>query len=183
MMNQSGFTLVEALTTGVLSTIVAGALVSALSMTNSQIREGISETRLGRAQMVVSEQIQQRTRESWGILLNGESINEETHYNELPTPPASTNEVILGDKDGNPIAKYRVNAEGYLEEGVHPDGSAEWSYIPFRIGEDTVHIDPATSAFKVADLRKSMKFALAYMQDGKTSAPIEESAQCRNRSN
>src|SRR3954471_22518948 len=66
MNSQAGFTLIEALITGVLSTIVAGGILSALYMTNTQIQDGSAALRLSQLQSVVSDQIHRSARLSAG---------------------------------------------------------------------------------------------------------------------
>lgn len=179
MKTQSGFTLIEALVTGVLSTIVAGTLVTVLGMVNLQLNTGIAENRLGRIQTVVSEQIRASVRKSWGILQSGDVIDASHHYPDLHVI-ASTREIILTYKDGNPMAKYLIGNDGKLWEWHDGDPG---DYYPFMIGTDIVYVDPAQSDFSIADGRKSMTFKLAYVLQSKILPNIPEAIQCRNLSN
>lgn len=186
MKSESGFTLVEALATGVLSTIVAGTLVSVLDMVNTQIKEGEMESRLGLWQSVVSEQIRSSVRQSWGILQQGDPTGFDLHYDKLPavdhmlSPEDLMPEILICDKDGIPMAKYHVNSEGILEEWQSGD---EGSYHPFTIGDQIVHVDPDQSNFSVAKGRKYLSFKLAYVLEGEKLLAIQEAIQCRNLSN
>jgi type II secretory pathway pseudopilin PulG len=185
MKAQSGFTLIEVLVTGVLSTIVAGTLVTVLGMVNLQLNAGIAENRLGRIQTVVSEQIRSSMRKSWGVLQTGDVIDNANHFNNLKAV-ASTQEIIMSDKDGNPISKYQIDNGGKLWEWHDGDPG---DYYPFKIGEDIVYVDPdpVKSNFSLAQGRKSMTFTLEYvLLQGKTllTLPnIPETIQCRNLSN
>jgi prepilin-type N-terminal cleavage/methylation domain-containing protein len=179
MKTQSGFTLVEVLVTGVLSSIVAGALVSMLSMVNLQMNAGIAENRLGRIQTVVSEQIRASARKSWGILQSGDIIDDTHHFPDLAAI-SSTSEIILSDKNGNPMVKYHIDNSGMLWEWHDGDPG---DYYPFAIGKDTVHVDAAHSDFTLAQGRKNMTFKLAYTLEGKTLPIIQEAIQCRNLAN
>ena len=66
MQRQSGFTLIEVLTTGALATFVGLALLSILQMTNGQIKDGSTILRMARLQTVATEQIHRSARQAAG---------------------------------------------------------------------------------------------------------------------
>jgi type II secretory pathway pseudopilin PulG len=153
--SQQGFTLIEALAGGILSTIVAGAILSALNMTTRQIKESSSNLSLGQIQTVVSEQIRSDARKSFGAKGPGE--NPTAQFDTPEDDPALTNQngIVFCDSNGQPFARYQINTStGNLEEWI--DGS----YVPFKVGSQTAQLDAANSSFGVLAKRQGITFKL-----------------------
>jgi type II secretory pathway pseudopilin PulG len=176
MSRQSGFTLVEALTASVISTVVAGAILTVLFMTTNQVRDGSALSRLTQQQTVVSEQIRTSARKAWFV--------KKTTAEGMPilsTEPADAgrHEVAFADSNGTVFAAYFLDpAKTYLQEWI---GGA---YVPFKVGEDTVFVDYPTSSFGILSQRKGVTFQLGYNRTfgGKnyTFPLLTETVYCRN---
>jgi prepilin-type N-terminal cleavage/methylation domain-containing protein len=179
---RNGFTLVEVLAASALSTIVAGALLTFLHMTNGQIKEGSSHLRLVQLQDVVSEQLRISAHKACRV--TAESDDPITSFDPIVftqgIPPAlHKNEIRFYDKGVQLIAKYHVNSiDGYLEEW-DPIGAR---YLPFRVGDDTVFVNAARSEFNLYSGRAGLSFTIAYQsKDGSDTIPvIAEGILCRN---
>lgn len=157
MIRQQGFTLIEALAAGLISTIVAGALLTVLYMSTAQIKEGSAYISLLSMQSIVSEQIRSSVRSAKIIKRVGE-LGTST-----PTLVASAftglKEIWLLSKDGDTLAAYQVRpGEPYLYE---------WkagAYQVFKVGNLTVDIDYGQTEFGILANRLGMTFQIGHIK-------------------
>jgi type II secretory pathway pseudopilin PulG len=185
MNSQSGFTLIEALATGLISTIVAGAILSLLHMSNAQINDGTINLRLARLQGVASDQIRSSTRIAAGVKTAAEdTITDFDHMPVMTAVSSPLKEVRLCQQNGLPFARYRIvdgTPQDYLEEWKETPVKG---YHPFMVGGDTVFVDYANSFFRILPDRRGITFAVQHTraEDGKsyTFPRIEEVALIRN---
>jgi type II secretory pathway pseudopilin PulG len=182
---QRGFTLIETMAVGLLSTIVAGALLTVLYLTNSEIKQGIVHLELVNLQSVVSEQIRKSARTANGVLLTDEAKNEPVFRLDLNTY-SGAKEIRFCNSNGNVFAKYQIHSgdPSYLEEWH--TGLAK--YQPFLVSDDTVYVDGDASVFTILPGRRGVKFTIAHRREEKimdniesfSLPPIEETVLCRN---
>lgn len=170
---QKGFTLVETLSAGIVSTILAGALLTIFSMTNIQIKESAANLTLGQIQSIVSEQIRRDARLAFGIKIDTLTPFQTDRLNE----PAFTNQskVFFCDQDGRPFSGYQINY-GYLEELKDNVG-----FVKFQFGNQTVPVDAVR--FDVLSRREGISFQIAYrLQLDKvyTLPVLQETVRSRN---
>ncbi len=183
MLSQKGFTLVEIMAAGVVSTIVAGALLSVLSITNSLIKESASNQRLGQIQTAVSEQLRNDARIAFGPKASEvEDRSAPFDVNPDDDPIASNLQgIYFCDRDGDCFSGYRINKQNLTLEEWHREIGG---YNPFKVGEDTVHVDTANSRFAVLAGRKGVTFQIAcriHTDKDYTFPSIEETVLCRNK--
>jgi type II secretory pathway pseudopilin PulG len=184
MLRQSGFTLIESLTAGLISTIVAGALLTMLTVTNREIKAGTTHLLVGQMQSVVSDQFHISAHRACGVRTAGEPLDGSyfTDAARYDIPVGDTNEIIFCDKNGSRLTSYRINrAFNYLEEwdvGSH-------AYIPFKVGEDTVLINGANSAFRLLSPRRrrlTVNLAIRNSDESFTFPTLIDTILCRNTS-
>ncbi len=176
----------EALSAGLISTIVAGALLTVLQMTNAQIRDGSGNMRVARLQTVVSDQIRMSTRLAAGVKTALEDTTTTLEHMALVTSTSGPlQEVRLTQVGGDPFARYRLrdlSPRAYLEEWKVGDYGPD--YYPFTVGSDTVFVDYATSYFRILPNRRGITFKIQHtsFEDGKsyTFPSTEETGLCRN---
>lgn len=176
MKSNSGFTLIEVLVTSLLSTVVAGALLSFLYLTNNQITEGTTSLKFVQMRSVVSEQIRQVADSAHGVLTDQDpadgvitTFKDFVLFPQVDSTIINAKELRLCRSNGTAYAVYKINASNnYLEEWYKTDGTLR----VFQIGSDTVFIDASKSFFKVYRGRKRFEFTLVYRtQDGSVSSP------------
>ena len=160
MKSHAGFTLVEVLVAGILSTILATTILSTLYLTNTQMKEGLASQRLTQFQIVVSEQIRKNARIAFAVKIVGDhptnALSADT-LSELIIHNEST--VFFCNPAGAIFAGYRIHTS--------PDYLEEWSlglnsFIPFRIGLDSVALKASASTFVVLPKRRGVLFKLSY---------------------
>jgi type II secretory pathway pseudopilin PulG len=177
MRRQSGFTLIEALTTGAISSIVGLALLSVLYMTNGQIKEGTATLRLARLQNVATEQIHRSARQAMAVWQQGTTPTANFAFNQNLSPEMSG--VIFCDPTGDTLAGYSVSGDLLKELDT-----ASGTWIPFEVAGDTVTVDEDSSYFKILNNRHGMVSRIRYtLVDGDSLyafPPIADTIRCRN---
>jgi type II secretory pathway pseudopilin PulG len=181
---QSGFTLIEALAAGLISTIVAGALLTVLSMTNAQIRDGAIRLKTGQMHTVVSDQLRTSAYNAYGVKAAGEDLTDPLTLPVYAGGVANTQTIIFCNKAGIPFARYNINTvSNYLEEWleaiplVRPAG-----YYPFKVGVDTAFLNGAASSFTLDPGRIGFSLNLLFTSPYSTYTfpNIIEAIRCRN---
>ena len=192
MRSQSGFTLVEVLVTGIISTIVGSAILTVLQMSNSQILDGTINLKLIQLQIVASDQIRSEVRKSFGVKSGSPSPDPVGILGAFPVSPDGTGpsaivkEAILCNPDGTPRLAYRIFPDSlYLYEGTVAAGGVI-SYSRFQVGGDFVEIDPGSSSFQVEGSHHGLIFDIQFRKSvpGKPTRnfrKILETVRCRNR--
>lgn len=195
MRNQSGFTLIEAMVSGIISVIIPGVLLTLISVNNTELAYNSSQLRLTQIANVVSEEIRETAFRSTSVY----SGTEEA-AGLCPVPGAAATQefgltsVVFCDANRQVIKRYRVSffvqGTGQLEERAA--GVPEWT--PVVVGADTVrmHLDPQPYQPKMGGLfglitgskGHFMFFNFHYnMRVGTTQSTLSmqtESVVCRN---
>jgi Tfp pilus assembly protein PilW len=173
-LNDSGFSLIEALVAGILSVIVLLAVVSLFFMNNQQIMGSSVRSKTRLQYQTVVDEIGRNVRAAAFV----ENVNPD--LTAIGTQIAS--EVIyLFDNTGTLVAGYQ-RTNPYLKE---------WSggaFVPFRVGKDTVRVTPLAgagdTAFTISANRKNVQLKLdIYNVNGAqrdTFFSQGESFKCRN---
>ncbi|HLP42262.1 MAG TPA: prepilin-type N-terminal cleavage/methylation domain-containing protein [Fibrobacteria bacterium] len=76
MRRQDGFTLVEALMAGALSTVLGGAILTVLYLCNDMMEESLAKAKLAAQFEVVAETIHRMAREAYTVSGNGENFSD-----------------------------------------------------------------------------------------------------------
>jgi type II secretory pathway pseudopilin PulG len=184
---QSGFTLIEVLAAGLISTIVAGALLSVLYMSTGQIRDGASSLRLSQSQAVVSEQIRTSARKAFGAWSGSCPDPGPSDLDAAEALVAGyagsgqLKQVVFCDPLGAILSGYSLETDGRMYEWVGG------SFRPFRIGADEVMVDYAASNFIILARRRGIIFNIIYRRDAGGESYffplIQETVLSRNRRN
>lgn len=153
---QGGFTLIEAMSAGLISSILAGALISVISISNREIKENAITLRLSRIQSAVSDQFRTNARASFLAIQYGE---DPVAVSLLPkddpeSPPLK--QIIFCDRNPSPSARYKMDSTNYLEEYDFDNAT----FVPFTVGEDTVFVDTAKSDFKILAGRAGVTYKI-----------------------
>jgi type II secretory pathway pseudopilin PulG len=159
MSNESGFTLIETLAAGLVSTIVAGALLTVLYMSTNQIKEGSANVRYIRLQSAVSEEIRANARKSKTMKRTSELGTASSSLSAAEWP--GLKEIWLFNNDGDTLAAYQVKADS---PHLH-----EWkagSFQVFQVGSETVDINYANTEFGILPNRQGMTFRIAHRRAG-----------------
>jgi type II secretory pathway pseudopilin PulG len=185
MSSQSGFTLIEVLASGIISTVIAGAILSIVYLTNNQIQDGTANLRLEERQRVASEQIQRSARFARGGMMASENLVTVKAQDAGGSPPSGNlQEIIFFDDNWCLVAGYKVGSN-YLMEAFPASCTALADYKALTIGDDTVYLDPAQSYFRYFNNRKSiisnLKLTLQTAAGTYSRPNDSEFVLCRNK--
>lgn len=193
MRNQSGFTLIEALVSGIISVIIPGVLLTLIKVNNTELSYNSSQLRLTQIANVVSEEIRGTAFRS-AYVYSGTEEAAGACPGANPVQLFGLTSVIFCGADRQVLKRYRViqvvDGTGRLEERAA--GAAEWT--PVVVGSDTVkmHLDPNPYQQKLGGLfgliagsrGQFMFFNFHYnMRVGTTQTTLSmqtESVVCRN---
>lgn len=184
MKSQSGFTLIEVMASGILSTVIAGAILSILHLTNDQIKDGTSYLRLEERQGIAAEQIRKTARHAKGVMKSWEDLAQVT-ANPAAQPSGHLSEIRFFNDDNCFTTGYKIES-GYLWE-ADAKGCNILAYRPFTIGADTVFVDPdpAVSYFEFLHNRGAIISHLRVILRVDTTTYVRpndsEFVLCRNR--
>jgi type II secretory pathway pseudopilin PulG len=140
--NHNGFTLTEALVTGIILAILAGGLLAILQLNATETSEGVLSSRLQMKYENIVEQFSRDARFSKLILATGEDPNLFTTYDTDLSP---VYEIIMYDKLNIFYASYKISGGsggGTLQEDK---GSG---YVDYISGDSHVTL-AAGSYFKL----------------------------------
>ena len=181
MRTEAGFTLIEILAGGVISTVLAGAMLSLFYLVTGNIKDSTANSRLQRIQTVAEDQIRRIARRAYGAKTSSAEVgdiaiiaaNDGNAYTGLK-------EIWLYETDPGEalIGAYKVSPDALLElvNGV---------FVPMRIGSDTVWLDGANSTFSIFPNRAGVAFDMRYkiQENGNTyAAPaLIDSILCRGK--
>lgn len=174
---QAGFTLVEVLTGGVISTVLAGTILSMVHMVSGNLRESAANTRLERLQAVANEQIRTATRQAYGAkLFQAEAGNIQDIAATDNAAHANLSEIWLIADDGILHWAYQISGDYLMER-------RNGAWIKMTVGPDTVMLDGANSRFGVFPNRRGIVADLRYRinENGTTYSypPLLDSLLCR----
>jgi type II secretory pathway pseudopilin PulG len=180
MKTEAGFTLIEILAGGIISTVLAGAMLALFYMVTANIKESEANSRLLRIQTVAQDQLRRTVRSAYGAKLTGEA--------------GSIVDIAGGDPitytDRKEIWLYETNPEGLIgaykiSPGPSVDTLKELSngdFIPMRIGSDTVILDGGSSSFSLFPNRRGVGFDMRYLirENGNTysATQLTDSVLC-----
>lgn len=165
MRRQAGFTLVEVLATGVISSVLAGVVLTLLYAGSSQVNEMVPRQQVISIYNLVSEQVHWTARRAYTV----RSTNDGPFAVWPPTPAGprtSQDGLVFYDRTGNVIGGYDIAPMGstnYLRE---------WkglSFQPFKVAGDTVFVTPSLK-FGHSNDRRSITFEILirYVINGTT---------------
>lgn len=160
---QRGFTLVEVLAAGIISSLLAAVLLTILYLASAHVKQLIPRQRVMTAYNVVSEQIHRMTRQACFVRAFGEA-----HAIPLPALGASVSfqdGLVFYDRSYNIIGGYYFSASGghHLREW----NTATNAWQAFKIAGDSLPVTPGNKFGHSAD-RKTVTFEihLKYFIDG-----------------
>lgn len=110
--NNKGLTLTEVMVSGIIGAVIAGMLISVMSMQNSALNEGTANSRLLMQANTVSEEIGRRVRSANLILQNN-----ETWSAVFPTATAANNIQLirLFNASGTLVKAYQISGNSLQE--------------------------------------------------------------------
>jgi type II secretory pathway pseudopilin PulG len=169
----SGFSLVETIVSGAVTTVLAGVMFIILQMNNQGISNGAVNTRIQVQYQTVIDQIALDSRRATAILDgNSESWNA---FNGGTFAPLRTNWIELYDNTGARIKGYKIEGT-VLQEWINGRG-----YVPFLVGDVPVQV---LGCFALAKDRKQDSVMLrvfsSFMNINDTTAARIESVISRN---
>lgn len=193
-MNQRGFTLVEVLITGILSSVLGGVVLTIFYVNNTQVKEGAAELKLSQEQAAVAEHITNDVRWAHALRKSGEpngnwnsppaSAWTTPPYQDSVNSPAITglSEVIVTKLDGSEYAGYRISGD-YLDTLVPNSNPRVYNHLEIFPG-DTVRVDGDSSYFGIMQKRRGLEVRLRLyrLEDGDTVflPPHQDNILCRN---
>jgi type II secretory pathway pseudopilin PulG len=185
MKARTGFTLIEVLIAGVISSVMGIAVLSTFYMTTAQIKEGTSYQKMSLIQTTVTAELERLGRSGYTVQTENESgVFEDALTGGLHDSfeKIGKKHVYFCDHDGNPYAGYRISGDVLLEwKGNDASG---WPIMePLVIGGIAVHVNPANSGFDVLKERVGIRYALQFKDVAapEISFPLSRgSVQCRN---
>jgi type II secretory pathway pseudopilin PulG len=178
MRAEAGFTLIEALVGGIISTVLAGAMLSLFYLVTGNVKESAANSRLLRIQTVAQDQLRRNVRKSYG------AKRTETEVGGIASIAASDNVAYVGQKEvwlyetdpDGLVGAYKISGDTLLER-------ANAVFSPMLVGSDTVWLDGANSSFSLFPNRRGIAFDLRYRihENGKTysAPPLIDSILCR----
>lgn len=179
MKAQAGFTLVEVLTAGVLSTVLAGAIISILYLGTDQIEESLARQDAVALYTVVAEHIQ-------AVASRADSVRSTEEEPGAPLDPtAEFADVIFVNAANEPLGGFKVRPDG-MRNLLMEWSTADDDWVPYTIAGIPIELDALrVPAFYISPERRSatFQFNLLFTKNGKTTThkfPVER-AQCKNR--
>jgi len=177
MKRQSGFTLIETLVTGLVSTLLAGVVLSLLQLSNTQLLEGSAGLRLSRLYNATSSEIQRVGRRAYVVKTTGDILTGLPSDTLSAAAMTGLSNVMFCDTLGDSLGGYKVLGDGRLQEWVK--SGRTWKDLAF--GPDTVRVDSARSTFDILPRRRGISFTLRLKSAaGDTIPPVREMLVCRN---
>jgi type II secretory pathway pseudopilin PulG len=181
MRGQGGFTLIEAMVTGILSTMVAAVALALLKMSSDQVKEGSATLSLAATYSAVSEAIHRAGRNAVvvktagdppgsppGTVLGADTVTAESN---------NIREVVFCNGLGDSLGGFRI-VSGTLHELAGPLHGRSW--IPMVVGPDPVRLDDNASNFDLKANRAGIHFYLRLVTAaGDTLPPVKETVLCR----
>ncbi len=180
-----GFTLVEALVTAIILSIIAVIGVTIFTMHNNQLRESNAMEKMQRQYDNVVEQIALSVRKANRVLMFDPSTPSNsdpvpTSFTQFPipaTPLTNVKNIRIYDSNGAVISEYSVAGSTFKE-------SVNGALVDFEAGGSKVEIDPASSSFSLNNYRTYVEITLSL----KTSSagniyylpPRKDGFTCRN---
>lgn len=184
MKGQAGFTLVEALTAGVISTVLAGALLSILYMCNDQIEESLERQDAVALYTAVADHFRAVASRAAKV----RSTDEAGGGFDLPVPahPGDVHyeDVVFFDAADAAIGGFRIQDNGVTNELMEWSPGVGW--VPYTVAGTPIEMDEFQApGFSISPGRRSatFKFNLRFTKNGKTTTHLfqRQRAQCKNR--
>jgi hypothetical protein len=136
-MKQQGFTLIEALVTGIISVIIPSVILTLLNINNSQLSVSSSHIKLNQVYDLVSEDIHRAT-ENAAMAVQGPGGLTSCPQNPAITASFPTG-VVLCNSNGFFVKGYKVVASEYTNiMKLQERDPADLDWKPFQIGLNEV---------------------------------------------
>lgn len=173
MRRQDGFTLVEALMAGALSTVLGGAILTVLYLCNDRMEESLAKAKLASQFEVVAETIHRMAREAYTVSGNGEDFSDPS----TPLKFWNLGWINFYRRDSTLIGGVGMNSsDPYLWE---------WTGTGMRrfyIAGDSLYVNRFRAGILPGRKAATFRITLELTQGGKTytlTSP-REMALCRN---
>lgn len=163
MKSQSGFTLIEVLATVIISTLLAGVMLTLLKAGTDQISEILPRQKAMSMYNIVSEQINWTARQAYWV-------RQPDDMTACPVSPAGTftnlNGLVFYDKDCLEFGRYGFQAVGSRQFLMERKNGI---FQAFKVAGDTVFITRGND-FGYHSLRRAITFELQiqYIVKGET---------------
>lgn len=179
MKAQAGFTVIELMTVSIISTVIAGGVITMLYLGNTNIKEALALGRIAKVYDVASEHIHRVGNEAYTVSGDMEALPLAS----IPGPSyvSGFSRLTFFDQANDTIGSVRVRSDGYLMEWRKGTG-----FQVFTVGTDSIYVDNQNN-FAIAPGRKAFSFDLDIVKTlyGTThtlSSPTEV-VLCRNTPN
>jgi type II secretory pathway pseudopilin PulG len=178
---QAGFTLVEALVTGVISAALGGVILTVFLVNGNQIRETTTMLQMSQRYDVASDQIKRTARLARLVKTDGDAA---APIAGPITDPQTGNVymVIFCGTAGDTLGGYRIGT-AYNDCCLDEWSAGAWKHFEVSHNE-YIKLNHAGSYFQILDKREGIQFALEVMEtvDG---SPVSLSTKperiiCRN---
>lgn len=181
--SQAGFTLVEMLTVGVISSVLAGAALSSLYMASDLTLQGSVESRASQRAALASWQIRRMAQSAYIAKAPG-STGPIDDMNASSAVPNAHHVVFVGPPpDYDTIGGFQVLASSNILREYRRMGGT-WVWRPVILGrQDTVKISPRpASSFTLYPRRRGLEFRLEVLDENGAPLPASmEKVLCRNQ--
>jgi hypothetical protein len=181
-MRQSGFTLIEAMVTGVLSVMIAGVVLALLRTNNAHLADGLARSRLLELHDALTAEIGRLGRQAWIVKVDGDPLGLAPFDTTAAVPP-DRKSVVFCNRAGDSLGGFRILEEGGLEELViDPESPPARLWKPLSFGPETVRLDAEASGFDVLTRRRGITYVLSMQSaEGEVSLqPVSETVLTRN---
>jgi type II secretory pathway pseudopilin PulG len=190
MRSEAGFTLIEILVGGVISTVLAGGMLSLFYLVTDNIKESTANSRLLRIQTVAEDQLRRTVRRAYAVKVTQTELSRVSGRVDVSSIAAEDPNTYTGLKviwlyEAEPdalIGAYRITFGNSIDTLLELRNGV---FAPMHIGSDTVWINGTNSSFSILPNRRGVSFDLRYgIQENGNSyvAPVLiDSVLCRGK--
>lgn len=176
--SNSGFTLVEAVVSGVIATLMAGIMITIMTMNNDGVKDGAVNAKIQSQYEIAIAEIGKYTRSARAVLKTSETYPPGYTLSEVSTSSIMMYDENLSTGAGIPLKGFRVN-NGQLQEWESGTG-----WRPFVVGAwPTLSVLDATP-FKLSSNRRivtvTMRVSGTFGGDTAVAPARGEMFVCRN---
>lgn len=180
MKSARGFTLIEVLVAGVISTILAGTVLSIMHMANTHTRKGIHLAMASQMHEAVFDYVYRTARGAAKVKTLGEQAGPPANLDATMNQSG----VVFADRNNAPVGgiKY-LSGSHKLQYLAAPYGPGDWRY--FVVAGDTARIKLYENGpFNIYANRRGVEWVFGLIRSGSglsdTIPPAIESSVCRN---
>jgi type II secretory pathway pseudopilin PulG len=174
MRSQNGFTLVEAIVVGIISSILAGMFIAFMYVHNDAVNRGVARAILLTQSEIVSDRIAAAVRNGNGVFAGGEPWSANPQLAVCDTAV-----IEIRDNQGVTTALFFI---GPITSRLY-EGTTMGNLKLFKTGKDTVTTTTGSSFSLSADRKRvTLNLGLRIQYRGKTySLPLKKDMYvCRN---